>query len=103
MANFALKEIRINDKILDDPRYDYLFTVDAVNELVKKGVSFRDAYKQVGQMVENKTFKKPAKMKYTHQGSIGNLANEKINTAMERVLKEFNFSKWQNALKDLLK
>jgi len=103
IANFALKEIRINDKILDDPRYDYLFTVDAVNELVKEGVSFRDAYKQVGQMVENKTFKKSAKMKYTHLGSIGNLANEKIIKTMETVLDEFNFSKWQNALKDLLK
>jgi len=103
ITHFVLKQIKINENILDDPKYNYLFTVETVNELVKKGVSFRDAYKQVGEQVEKKTFKKPGQMDYTHQGSIGNLANDKIVLAMAKLLKELNFEKWQKALKDLLK
>ena len=103
ITHFAIKQIKVNEKILDDPKYDFLFTVDAVNELVKKGISFRDAYKQVGEQVENKKFIKPQKMDYTHEGSLGNLANDKIKSAMERTLESFDFEKWQKALKDLLK
>jgi len=103
ITHFVLKQIKISANILDDPKYDYLFTVDSVNELVKKGVSFRDAYKQVSEQVEKKTFKKPEQVDYTHEGSIGNLANEKIVTAIEKLLKDFNFEKWQKALKNLLK
>ena len=84
-------------------KYNYLYTVAALNNLVKGGVSFRDAYKQVGEEVEKGTFKKPQNVEYTHEGSIGNLCNEKINFAMENVLRGFNFAKWQKALKELVK
>lgn len=103
IAHFAIKQIRVNDHILDDPKYDYLFTVDAVNELVKEGIPFRDAYKKIGKLVENGEFKKPVDMKYTHLGSIGNLANKKIVEAMDRVVRSFNFKKWQKTIKQLLK
>jgi argininosuccinate lyase len=103
ITHFALGQIRINEKILDDPRYDDLFTVDALNELVKKGISFRDAYKKIAKQIEDKKFKRPQKLDYTHEGSIGNLANEQIVKAMEEQLNAFNFKKWQDALKNLLK
>lgn len=103
IATHALKSIQVNDKILDDNKYMYLFTVEAVNCLVKGGVSFRDAYRQVGEELENGTFKKPQKMEYTHEGSIGNLSNDKIKFAMENAVDGFNFSKWQKALEELVK
>ena len=103
ITHFALSQISIKEKILDDPQYDYLYTVDALNELIKGGMSFRDAYKKIGKQVEEKKFKRPQKLDYTHEGSIGNLANEKIVAAMEEQLKAFKFKKWQDALNNLLK
>jgi argininosuccinate lyase len=103
ITHFALKQIKVKKNILDDPRYDYLFTVDAVNELVKKGISFRDAYKQIGEQVEKGVFKKPAYVDYIHEGSIGNLTNDKIEIAMGKVYMQFDFKKWQKKLKDLVK
>jgi argininosuccinate lyase len=100
--HFALKNIKVNTQILNDKKYDHLYTVDAVNELVSKGVTFREAYRQVGDNVEKGVFKKPEKMEYTHVGSIGNLSNSKIKSAMEEVLKGFNFIQWQKAVEQLV-
>ena len=83
MLTFSIKEIQPNENILDDKKYDYLFTVDALNELVTNGVPFRDAYKIVGEQVENKTFTSPKATKHTHEGSINNLCLDAINTKME--------------------
>ncbi|MFD2601553.1 argininosuccinate lyase [Flavobacterium suzhouense] len=87
MAIFSIKEIEPNNDILDDKKYDYLFTVDALNELVSGGVPFRDAYKIVGEQVENNSFVSPKATKHSHEGSINNLClNEiqaKMNTAFE--------------------
>ncbi len=103
ILSFALEEIRVNKNILDDAKYANLFTVEAVNDLVMKGVPFRDAYKQIGENVEKGEFKKPAKTEYSHEGSIGNLCNDQIKMAMKNLVKGFNFEKSKKALLDLLK
>ncbi len=103
VATHALKNVQVNNKILQDEKYTYLFTVEAVNNLVKKGISFRDAYRQISVEVENGMFKKPQNVEYTHEGSIGNLSNDKIKLNMENIISEFNFSKWQKALEELIK
>jgi argininosuccinate lyase len=86
MAHYSIKEIKVNEHILDDKKYDYLFTVDALNELVTAGVPFRDAYKIVGEQVENGTFVSPKATKHTHEGSINNLCLEEIRKKMEKAL-----------------
>lgn len=86
MTLLMLDNIRINDHILDDPKYDYLFTVERVNRLALEGTPFRDAYKQVGLEVKNGTFKKDencSPLLHTHEGSIGNLSTQKIKNKMD--------------------
>ena len=85
MAVFTIKEIKVNDNILDDKKYDYLFTVDALNELVTNGIPFRDAYKIVGEQVDNGTFISPKATKHTHEGSINNLCLDEITAKMEQL------------------
>ena len=86
MAHYSIKEIKVNNNILDDKKYDYLFTVDALNELVAQGIPFRDAYKIVGEQVENGTFVSPKATKHTHEGSVNNLCLDEIAQKMENVL-----------------
>ncbi len=78
MTEFMIKSIIINDQIMDDDRYKYMFSVEAVNDLVLGGMSFRDAYGKVAEMIANGTFKPSDEINHTHEGSIGNLCNEKI-------------------------
>ncbi|NAS31371.1 argininosuccinate lyase [Flavobacteriaceae bacterium R38] len=78
IAAFTLKDIRINKNILEDPKYDYLFSVDTLNELVLSGIPFRDAYKAMGQDIANNTFNPKKDIKHTHEGSLGNLCLDKI-------------------------
>lgn len=99
---YAIRNIDVNRHILEDKKYAHLYTVDAVNELVKEGQTFRDAYKQIGEQVIKGTFQKPAEVDYTHEGSIGNLSNEKIKPVMDNLLKSFNFEKWQKAVERLM-
>jgi argininosuccinate lyase len=87
MMTFSLKEIKVNKDILDDPKYDYLFSVDTLNEMVKSGMPFRDAYKTMGQAIENSTFKPKKDIKHTHEGSLGNLCLEEIKAKMQKALK----------------
>ena len=82
MATYMLGEIRVKDNILDDPRYDYIFTVEDVNRLVLEGMPFRDAYKKVGMEVQNGTYKPNRGVSHTHLGSIGNPANDRIAAKM---------------------
>ena len=88
MADFMLSHINVRDHILDDSRYDYIFTVEDVNRLVVAGVPFRDAYRQVGMAVQNKTYKPTREVSHTHTGSIGNLANDRIAAKMNEILAE---------------
>ena len=83
MAHYSLQDIQVNKNILDDPKYDYLFTVDALNELVAEGIPFRDAYKIIGQKVEQGTFQSPKKTTHTHEGSINNLCLKEIKKKMD--------------------
>ncbi|MBD5251806.1 MAG: argininosuccinate lyase [Bacteroides sp.] len=78
MADFMLQHISVKDNITDDPRYDYLFTVEEVNRLVLSGVPFREAYKKVGLEVQDGTYRPDRTVHHTHAGSINNLCNDKI-------------------------
>ena len=78
MAEFMLAHIRVNDSIVDDPRYDYLFTVEEVNRLVLEGMPFRDAYRKVGLEVRDGSYRPNRSVDHTHAGSIGNLSTEQI-------------------------
>ncbi len=86
MTIFMLRHISVNRDILDNPTYDTLFTVEEVNRLVKEGVPFREAYKEVGFQVINGSFVPEKKVTHTHEGSIGNLCNKEIKAKMDRVL-----------------
>ncbi|MEZ2413348.1 argininosuccinate lyase [Muriicola sp. E247] len=81
---FTLRKIKVRKDILDNPKYDLLFTVDALNELVKNGVPFRDAYRQIAEEVESGSFKTPKEARHTHLGSIGNLCLEEIRQKMDK-------------------
>ena len=78
MADFMLQHISVKDNITDDPRYDYLFTVEEVNRLVLSGVPFREAYKKVGLEVQDGTYRPERTVHHTHAGSINNLCNDRI-------------------------
>ncbi|MBG6188842.1 argininosuccinate lyase [Flavobacterium sp. CAN_S2] len=82
IAIFTIKNIKVKDNILADPKYNYLFTVDTLNEMVVAGMPFRDAYKAVSEQLENGTFKSPKETKHTHEGSINNLCLAKIKEKM---------------------
>jgi argininosuccinate lyase len=79
---FAIKDIKVKDNILADPKYNYLFTVDTLNEMVVTGMPFRDAYKAVAEQLENGTFQSPKETKHTHEGSINNLCLAEIKEKM---------------------
>ena len=89
MCDFMLAHLRVNDRILDDPKYDYLFTVEDVNRLVLQGVPFREAYRRVGLAVQHREYRPTREVHHTHEGSIGNLCTEEIRRKMERVRAEF--------------
>lgn len=78
MAEFMLRHIRVKDGIVNDPRYDYLFTVEEVNRLVLDGMPFREAYKKVGLEVQNGSYSPSRNVRHSHSGSIGNLCNDRI-------------------------
>ncbi len=88
MTHFMLSHISVNENILNDEKYKYLFTVEKVNELVLQGIPFREAYKQIGHEVQNETFEFEPAVNHTHAGSIGNLCTEEIRQKMENTAKE---------------
>jgi argininosuccinate lyase len=81
---FSIKDIKVKDDILADPKYNYLFTVDTLNEMVNAGMPFRDAYKAVAEQLENGTFESPKETKHTHEGSINNLCLDEIKEKMNK-------------------
>ncbi len=103
IATLALKEMTVNEKILDDPKYNYLFSVEAVNKLVLDGVPFREAYKQVGAKIESGSFQPEKKVEHSHEGSVGNLCLDKITESKKEVLRNFNFNKTEEAIQQLLR
>lgn len=103
IATYMLQNITIKDNILDDPKYDYLFSVEVVNNEVLKGVPFREAYKNIGLAIEEGTFNPSKEVNHTHEGSIGNLCNDQIERMFAEVKASFGFEKVEKALADLLK
>lgn len=89
MADFMLQHIRVNRDILNDPKYNYLFTVEDVNRLALDGMPFRDAYKTIGMQVQHGEYKPTKSVHHTHEGSIGNLCNDRIAAKMRRVTERF--------------
>ncbi|WP_302374768.1 argininosuccinate lyase [Alistipes timonensis] len=89
MCDFMLAHMRVNEHILEDRKYDYLFTVEDVNRLVLQGTPFREAYKEVGMAVQKGAYTPTREVHHTHEGSIGNLCTAEIRQKMERVLEEF--------------
>lgn len=89
MAEFMLRHIKVNEDILSDAKYDYLFTVEDVNRLALSGMPFRDAYKTVGMQVQRGEYKPTRSVHHTHEGSIGNLCNDRIAAKMQRVMETF--------------
>ena len=89
MCDFMLQHIRVNEHILDDRKYDYLFTVEDVNRLTLAGTPFREAYRQIGMQVQNGTYRPTREVHHTHEGSIGNLCNAEIAEKMKRAMAQF--------------
>jgi argininosuccinate lyase len=102
MASLMLSNISIKENILADEKYKYLFSVEEVNKLVVKGVPFRDAYKQVGMAIEEGKFTYTTNVNHVHEGSIGNLCNDKIAAMMQQNLAKFPFAKVHTAIDQLL-
>lgn len=102
MVTQMLSEVKVNTEILKDPRYSLMFSVEEVNHLTLEGVPFRDAYKQVGLAIERGEFVPPTEVHHTHEGSIGNLYNDAIKALYDKVLSQFDFSTYHNALNSLL-
>ncbi len=102
MAAYIINKMEVNEHILDDPRYDLMFSVEEVNRLAAEGMPFRDAYKKVGLDIEAGRFKPCKDIHHTHEGSIGNLCNDEINALMGNIIDGFTFDKAEEAEKKLL-
>ena len=102
MAAYIINKMEVNTHILDNPMYDPMFSVEEVNKLAAAGMPFRDAYKKVGLEIEAGEFVADKHIHHTHEGSIGNLCNEKIQALMDNELKEFHFEKVKDAEKKLV-
>ena len=102
MATYIIERIEVNKNILNDSRYDAMFSVEEVNRLATEGMPFRDAYKKVGLDIEAGTFTPNKNVHHTHEGSIGNLCNEEIKKLMYGIYNAMDFDKARNAEKALL-
>lgn len=102
MATLMLSNIEVKKDLLQDEKYKFLFSVEEVNKLVLQGIPFRDAYKKVGMDIEAGDFNYTPTTAHTHEGSIGNLCNDKIAIMMDEVLATFNFKKVNVAIERLL-
>jgi len=103
IASLALEIMSVKENILEDSKYDFLFSVEEVNKLVLQGIPFREAYKMIGEQIELGTFKPEKEIKHTHEGSIGNLCIDKIKEYKNEKVKSFNFDKIEKSIKELLK
>lgn len=102
MATYIIGRIKVNEHILDDSRYDPMFSVEEVNRLVVEGTPFRDAYKQVGLEIEAGNYKANKNIHHTHSGSIGNLCNEEVAALFNATYERFGFDKVERAEKALV-
>ena len=103
MTAYIINKVEVNEHILDDPRYDPMFSVEEVNRLAAEGMPFRDAYKKVGLDIEAGRFKPCKNIHHTHEGSIGNLCNDRIQQLMADAYSQFGFERVAAAEEKLLK
>jgi len=103
MAGFMFDNIIVYDNILDDAKYDYVFSVEVVNEMVLKGIPFRDAYKKVGEMIKSGAYEPQRTVNHSHEGSVGNLCTENIKELHKQAVESFGFDKVSKAINELVK
>lgn len=103
MSKMMLERIIINKSVVEDTKYDYIFSVESVNNLVLSGVPFRKAYKEVGMAIQKGEYSPSKHINHTHEGSIGNLCNKEIADMMNDVIGGFDFGKIIEAQEKLLK
>ena len=103
MAQMMLENISVKENIMDNEKYKYAFSVEAVNALVLEGLPFRDAYKKVGLDIESGNFEVSSSVNHVHEGTIGNLCNDQIQQMMQTVLAKFEFEKVHTAIQQLIK
>jgi len=102
MTTYIIRKMEVNEHILEDPRYDLMFSVEEVNRLAAEGMPFRDAYKKVGLDIEAGKFTPCKEVHHTHEGSIGNLCNQEIKALMDQTLEKFHFERVDAAVEALL-
>ena len=102
MVNAMMQKVKVNENILDDTRYDLMFSVEEVNRLAADGMPFRDAYKKVGLDIEAGKFTPVKEVHHTHEGSIGKLCNDRIVELFQETLSQFNFDTYHKAFDKLL-
>jgi len=103
MATLMIQNMVVKKDLLEDPKYQYLFSVEEVNKLVIGGMPFRDAYKQVGLAIEAGNYTYTTQMKHTHEGSLGNLCTSQIAATMQKVVASMEIVKVEQQIKQLLK
>ena len=100
IVEYAVKGMEVRTDAMDDPKYKLAFSVEEVNDLVSKGVPFRDAYRKVADSIADGSFEYHGKLNHTHEGSIGNLCNERIAARMERIVSGFGFDRATDLFSD---
>lgn len=102
MVSRMMAEVKVNEHVLDDDKYQLIFSVEEVNRLVLEGTPFRDAYKQVGLEIEKGNFKHNKQVNHTHEGSIGNLCNDRIELLKQEIIDQFDFKSVVDAERKLI-
>ena len=102
MAAYIINKMRVNEHILDNKIYDPIFSVEEVNRLAREGMPFRDAYRKVGLDIEAGNFTPDKNISHTHEGSIGNLCNDRIQALMSSVISQFHFDRTETAIESLI-
>jgi argininosuccinate lyase len=103
IANFMIGKVKVNEHILEDPKYKFLFSVEVVNSAVLQGIPFRDAYKLIGKQIAEGNFDPSLEVNHTHEGSIGNLCNNQIAEKHNQIIASFNVEKVAQVKEMLLK
>jgi argininosuccinate lyase len=102
MASLMIQNMEVKQGLLEDPKYQFIFSVEEVNRLVNEGMPFRDAYKKIGLDIEEGNYTYSTQLTHTHEGSIGNLCTAEITAAMNKVLNSMNFVKVEQQINQLL-
>lgn len=102
ISAYMVKHLKVSKDLLVDPKFDLIFSVENVNQMVIEGMPFRDAYKAIGMQIENKAYIPIKDLNHTLEGSIGNLCNDEITRMKDEVINSFGFEKIHQAYENLL-